>query len=81
MTKSKGIQPGLWSFTSAVVLVHNHPSGDPVPSAEDIRVTKQMVEAGKIVDIKVMDHVIIGAVRPGNPGFLSLRESGLVSFG
>jgi len=68
----------------AVILVH--PSGDPAPSAEDLRITRQLVQAGRVVDIKVLDHVIIGRPigvvdgQPGQPGFLSLRESGLVSF-
>jgi len=68
---------------AAVVVVHNHPSGDPTPSAEDVRITRQLVEAGRILSIKVLDHVVIGrpdAAGPGTPGFLSLRESGLVSF-
>lgn len=70
----------------AVVLVHNHPSGDPSPSAEDVQVTRQMVDAGRIIDIKVLDHVIIGRAvpaagdQPGHPGYLSLRENGLCSF-
>lgn len=67
---------------AAVVLAHNHPSGDPTPSAEDIKVTRQLVEAGRIVDIQVLDHVIIGkddGVRDSE--FCSLRESGLVDFG
>lgn len=67
--------------TSAVVLAHNHPSGDCAPSAEDIRITRQLVEAGKIVDIRVLDHVVVGrgtGERAG--GFVSLREEGLVSF-
>lgn len=68
--------------SAALVLAHNHPSGDPTPSAEDIRITRQLVEAGKVVDIEVLDHVILGR-RHGTDGrdFLSLRESGLVSFG
>ena len=61
----------------AIVLSHNHPSGDTTPSAEDLRITRQLVEAGKILDIEVLDHVIIGS---GERPFLSLRESGLVSF-
>jgi DNA repair protein RadC len=66
---------------SAVVLVHNHPSGDPTPSAEDLRITRQLVEAGRIIDIKVLDHVIVGRPGPdGQPAFLSMRESGLVAF-
>lgn len=67
--------------TAAVVLVHNHPSGDPLPSAEDIRITKQLVAAGKIVDIRVLDHVIIGkASETGARDFTSMRESGLLEF-
>lgn len=68
--------------SAAVVLVHNHPSGDPTPSAEDLRITRQLVEAGKVMDIEVLDHVILGR-RHGTDGrdFLSLRESGLLSFG
>jgi len=67
--------------TAAVVLVHNHPSGDPTPSAEDIRITKQLVEAGRIVDIKVLDHVIVGKrTAAGNRDFISMRESGIVEF-
>ncbi|MCX6996289.1 MAG: DNA repair protein RadC [Kiritimatiellaeota bacterium] len=68
-------------YASAVVLVHNHPSGDPTPSPEDIRLTRELVAAGKIVGIRVLDHVILG--RPGTVGgreYCSVRESGLVEF-
>jgi len=64
----------------AVVLLHNHPSGDPTPSAEDIRITRQLIEAGRIIDIKVMDHIIVGRPNVRTPGFCSLREEGVVSF-
>ena len=47
----------------AVMLVHNHPSGDPEPSEDDIKITKQIIEAGKILNILVLDHVIIGKNR------------------
>lgn len=60
----------------AIVLLHCHPSGDLTPSAEDIRITKQLVEAGRIVDIKVCDHIILASAGR----HLSLREEGLVSF-
>lgn len=59
---------------AAVVLVHNHPSGDPSPSAEDLRITKQLIQAGKIVDIEVMDHCIIG------DSVFSMREQGMCEF-
>ena len=69
------------SSASAVVLIHNHPSGDPTPSAEDLRITRQLIEAGKIIDIKVVDHVVVGRGADGNSKpFLSMRESGLVAF-
>jgi DNA repair protein RadC len=66
--------------SSALVLAHNHPSGDPTPSAEDIRLTRELVAAGKVVGIPVLDHVILG--RPDNSGrsHVSLREAGLVEF-
>jgi DNA repair protein RadC len=69
------------SSSAAIVLAHNHPSGDPQPSAEDIRVTRQIVEAGKIVDIDVLDHVILGRrKRDGETDYFSMREAGLVNF-
>lgn len=70
------------SSSAAVVLLHNHPSGDPSPSSEDIRITRQLVDAGKIMDIQVLDHVILGRrTREADKDFVSLRESGLVDFG
>lgn len=72
-------RPAILDGASAIVIAHNHPSGDPTPSAEDLRITRQLVEAGKILDIEVLDHVIIG--RDAERPFVSLRESGLVGFG
>ena len=67
---------------AAIVLAHNHPSGDPTPSAEDVRITRQLIEAGRILDIKVLDHVILGlpTEKGGKRKFISLREEGVVSF-
>ena len=62
---------------AAILVSHNHPSGDPTPSAEDIRITRQLVEAGKVLDVQVLDHVVIGR---GETPFTSLRETGLVNF-
>lgn len=62
---------------TSFVMVHNHPSGDPSPSAEDLKITRQLIEAGKILDIKPMDHMIIGRE---NIPFMSMRESGMLSF-
>ena len=58
---------------ASIILIHNHPSGDPEPSSDDIRVTKQLVEAGKNVEIPVLDHIIIGEGR-----FVSLKEQQLI---
>jgi DNA repair protein RadC len=66
---------------AALVLVHNHPSGDPSPSAEDVKLTRQLVQAGQVIGIKVLDHIIVGRRHGGkSKDFLSLRESGLVTF-
>jgi len=68
--------------SAAVVLAHNHPSGDPHPSAEDIRITRQLIEAGRVMDIEVLDHIILGRAEDGRTqDYASLRESGLVVFG
>ncbi len=66
---------------NALILAHNHPSGDPTPSKEDVKVTKQLIEAGRIMDTLVIDHVIIGKRRSGQEeDYVSLRETGLVKF-
>lgn len=59
---------------ASVILVHNHPSGDTHPSREDIQVTKRMIEVGKIMDIPVLDHIIIG-----DNNFCSLKEDGFLN--
>lgn len=63
-----------------IILAHNHPSGDPAPSAEDIKLTKQLLEAGKVVGVPVIDHVIVGLSPMGELSHMSMRESGLVNF-
>jgi DNA repair protein RadC len=57
---------------AALIVAHNHPSGDPSPSPEDIRVTRQIAQAGKLLDIELLDHIIIGRQR-----YVSLKERGL----
>lgn len=57
---------------AAMIVAHNHPSGDPSPSPEDVNVTRQLVQAGQLLDIDVLDHVIIGRQR-----YVSLKERGL----
>jgi DNA repair protein RadC len=62
---------------AAVVLVHNHPSGDPTPSEADIKVTRDLIRAGQLLKIEVLDHVIIGRATQERPkDFASLRELG-----
>ena len=63
----------ILASASAVLVAHNHPSGDPTPSAEDRAVTQQLVAAGRLLDIPVHDHVIIGRGR-----YMSFAESGLL---
>jgi DNA repair protein RadC len=65
---------------TAVVCVHNHPSGDPAPSAADVQVTRQLREAAKAVDIDLLDHVIVGrkSVDPAGVGYYSFRDAGLL---
>jgi DNA repair protein RadC len=66
---------------ASVVLAHNHPSGDPTPSAEDIQITRQIVEAGRLIEIAVLDHIILGRMQAGGANeYFSFRESGLVQF-
>jgi len=57
---------------ASIILVHNHPSGDPSPSPEDVSLTRAAVEAGKLMDIEVLDHLVIG-----NGKFVSMKEKGL----
>jgi DNA repair protein RadC len=69
------------SNAAAVVLVHNHPSGDPTPSEADVKVTRDLIRAGQLLKIEVLDHVIIGrATRERPKDFVSLRELGYFSW-
>ena len=62
---------------AAVVLAHNHPSGDPTPSEADIKVTRDLIRAGQLLKIDVLDHVILGRATPERPrDYASLRELG-----
>ena len=66
-------QKALLANAVNIVMVHNHPSGDNKPSKEDIDVTKRLIEAGKILGVDVLDHIIIG-----KPYYTSLKESGYI---
>lgn len=65
-------KPAIKKSVSAIIVAHNHPSGDPTPSREDIEVTKRLKEAGDILGIELLDHVIIGDSK-----YLSLKDKGL----
>ena len=65
---------------AGVILAHNHPSGDPTPSKEDIDITRRLADAGKVLGIRVLDHVICGRPSDTSPGYVSLREKNLVAF-
>lgn len=69
---SEVFREAIRSNSASIAVVHNHPSGDPTPSPEDVRVTEMIVEAGALLDIDVLDHLIIGRNR-----FVSLKERGL----
>lgn len=58
--------------SAALIVVHNHPSGDPTPSPDDVLVTREIVQAGNLLDVEVLDHLVIGQGR-----FVSMRERGL----
>ena len=65
-------RPAIRDNAVAIIVVHNHPSGDPAPSPEDIAVTEQLRESGELLGIEVLDHVVLGGQR-----HVSLKEQGL----
>lgn len=65
-------KPAVRRNIASIIVVHNHPSGDPTPSPDDVAVTRAIVEAGKLLDIEVLDHLVIGQGK-----FVSLKERGL----
>jgi DNA repair protein RadC len=66
------LRPAVTRNCLGIVVVHNHPSGDPTPSPEDVRTTEQLRKAGELLDIELLDHVIIGQHK-----WVSLKERGL----
>ncbi len=66
-------KPAILESAASVILLHNHPSGDPTPSREDIRLTRQLSECAHLLDLRVHDHVVIGRGR-----FVSLAERGII---
>lgn len=66
-------KPAILSNSASIILFHNHPSGDPAPSREDISITERIKESGNILGIKLIDHIIIG-----DDSYCSLKERGIV---
>jgi DNA repair protein RadC len=73
-------RPAIVGGATAIICVHNHPSGDPAPSSADLQLTRQLREAAKIVDIDLIDHVILGHPEcdPLNVGYYSFRNAGVL---
>ena len=69
---SELLRPAVRENCPSIIIVHNHPSGDPTPSAEDVLITRKVCGGAELLDIEVLDHVVIG----GN-GFVSMKEKGL----
>lgn len=67
-------KPAILSGSAALLLAHNHPSGDPEPSAEDIALTRRLTSAGQLLGIEILDHLVIGEAGR----FVSLRERGVL---
>ncbi|TES89638.1 MAG: JAB domain-containing protein [Anaerolineales bacterium] len=65
-------KPAVRRNSASIIVVHNHPSGDPTPSPDDVAVTRAIIEAGKLLDIEVLDHLVIGQGK-----YVSLKERGL----
>jgi DNA repair protein RadC len=66
-------KPAILESAASVILLHNHPSGDPTPSREDIRLTRQLAECARLLELRIHDHVVIGRGR-----FVSLAERGII---
>jgi DNA repair protein RadC len=71
-------QPAVASSAFAVIIVHNHPSGDPSPSQADHSLTRRLAEAAELLQIKLLDHIIIGAPADGSAGYFSFKEAGVL---
>jgi DNA repair protein RadC len=70
--------PAVASSAFAVIVVHNHPSGDASPSQADHSLTRRLAEAAELLQIKLLDHIIIGAPNVGSAGYFSFKEAGVL---
>jgi DNA repair protein RadC len=71
-------RPAVISSAYAVIVVHNHPSGDASPSQTDHSLTRRLAEAAELLQIKLLDHIIIGAPGENSPGYFSFKEAGVL---
>ncbi|HEY2106734.1 MAG TPA: DNA repair protein RadC [Candidatus Binataceae bacterium] len=72
------LRPAVIASAYAIVVVHNHPSGDTAPSQTDHSLTRRLAEAAELMQIKLLDHIIIGAAADGVPGYFSFKEAGVL---
>jgi DNA repair protein RadC len=72
-------KPAIAHSAYSFILVHNHPSGDPSPSEADLRLTRRLSEAARILQVTLLDHVIIGLPQPGRCGYFSFKEAGVIA--
>ena len=73
------LRPAIGHNAHGFILIHNHPSGDPAPSQADVRLTKRIHEAASLMQIKLIDHLIIGHPAPNREPYYSFREAGLIN--
>ena len=66
------LKPAISASAASIILVHNHPTGDPTPSSEDIEFTKRFARCGELIGIHLLDHIVIGSGR-----YKSLKEAGV----
>jgi DNA repair protein RadC len=71
-------KPAIVLSAYSFIMVHNHPSGDPSPSEADMRLTRRIVEASRILQVHLVDHVIMGVPAPGRSGYFSFKEAGVI---
>jgi DNA repair protein RadC len=71
-------RPALISSAYAMIVVHNHPSGDPSPSQSDHSLTRRLGEGAELLQIKLLDHIIIGAPAEGRTPYFSFKEAGVL---
>jgi DNA repair protein RadC len=72
-------RPALIHAAYAIIMVHNHPSGDPAPSEADRRLTRRVAEVGNLLQVQLLDHIIIGGMQAGQPSYYSFKEAGVLS--